>query len=385
MKLRSLAESWQCDRYCPIGSTIPLRPSRRRSRSSVALDPEVFPAASLRSRVNLELCPLVELRLLQSLTRPCRHRLPGLATSPAMAPLLGFSSPTTPEAQRSHHPGAIHTPFVALSGFLTLSAPCSPLNRPTLFHAGNVLGVSPSEPFPLEEPYHLSVAVALLMFTTHPLYYTTRSCHAKRAETRCSHPDVVRLLLPWHPPASVHPPPRHASSSGPVADRSRPRACRTRHRQQFASPGLPRHRSGRTGLALLASGSLVSAVVPPRTHARGFPSTVTNTPRGWPGLLIPDRGCRSTFVQRSETPPVPAPRPLDARFPASQDPLSTSHLVVRSLGRRPGSPPAAAAPKHDRCQHRVVSPVLRPRCPRRPPCPDRGPCLASIATTAPCR
>jgi hypothetical protein len=81
---------------------------------------------------------------------------------------MGFLSPTTLEDWRIHSPGACLTPFVALTGSLTLSAPCSPPDRPALFHAGNAHGVSPSELSPLEEPYRLSAAAALLTFAALP-------------------------------------------------------------------------------------------------------------------------------------------------------------------------------------------------------------------------
>jgi hypothetical protein len=80
--------------------------------------------------------------------------------------------------RRSNHPGVCLTPFVALSGFLTLSALCSPPDLPALFHAGNVPGVRPSELSPSEEPYRLSAAAALMML---PVYLrTTRPAPATR-------------------------------------------------------------------------------------------------------------------------------------------------------------------------------------------------------------
>jgi hypothetical protein len=80
---------------------------------------------------------------------------------------MGFGSPTAFEERRIHFSGAYLTPYVALPGFLTLSALCSPPGRPALFHAGNTLGVFPSELSPLKEPYRLSAAIALLAFATH--------------------------------------------------------------------------------------------------------------------------------------------------------------------------------------------------------------------------
>jgi len=72
MKLRSLPESWRRDRYCPIGSTIPLRPS-----ADEAVAPPQQTLGFSRKRhfargVNLGLCPLLALRLLRSMTGPCR-------------------------------------------------------------------------------------------------------------------------------------------------------------------------------------------------------------------------------------------------------------------------------------------------------------------------
>jgi hypothetical protein len=137
------------------------------------------------SDVNPEVYPLVELRLLQSLTGPhCRApRSPG--TSRAATPLMGFLAPTMLEEGRSHSSGACLTPVVALSGFLTLSALCSPPVRPALFHAGGILGVSPSELSPLKEPYRLSAAFALMAFTTHLPCRLDRPFRAKRTCVRC--------------------------------------------------------------------------------------------------------------------------------------------------------------------------------------------------------
>lgn len=60
---------------------------------------------------------------------------------------MGFQSPPTLEPWRIHFSGAYLTPYVALPGFLILTAPCSPPYLPTLFHAGSVLGVSPFRAF----------------------------------------------------------------------------------------------------------------------------------------------------------------------------------------------------------------------------------------------
>jgi hypothetical protein len=91
--------------------------------------------------------PLLELRLLQSMTGPLRRAVRDLRPVP-LGSSHGLASPSTLEGRRSHLPGAYLTPYVALSGFLTLSARCSPPSRPVLFHTGGVLGVSPFRAFP---------------------------------------------------------------------------------------------------------------------------------------------------------------------------------------------------------------------------------------------
>jgi hypothetical protein len=103
---------------------------------------------TLCSKKNLELNPLVALRLLQSITEPCcRSATETRGFGGFRAPFMGFLAPSTFEDWRIHLSGAYLTPFVALSGFLTLSALCSPPVRPALFHAGDALGVSPFRAF----------------------------------------------------------------------------------------------------------------------------------------------------------------------------------------------------------------------------------------------
>ena len=129
----------------------------------------VFPAPPLRRNSRFDLYPLSGLRLLQSMTGPlCRPLRDSRPTSGGSS--HGLSSPTTLEDWRIHLPGAYLTPYVALPGFLTLSARCSPPDHPVLFHTGGIHGVHPSELFPLEELYRLSAACALLTFTTHLAY-----------------------------------------------------------------------------------------------------------------------------------------------------------------------------------------------------------------------
>jgi hypothetical protein len=95
MELRSLAECWPCDRYCRIGLTIPLRPCAGEAEAPSCWTLRSSRKQRFARKVNSELYPLVELRLLQSLTGPCRHRRRGLATSLTVAPLMGFPAPST--------------------------------------------------------------------------------------------------------------------------------------------------------------------------------------------------------------------------------------------------------------------------------------------------
>lgn len=141
---------------------------------------------------------------------------------------MGFLAPTTREQWRIHLSGACRTPDVALSGFLTLSVPCSPPRLPTLFHAGNAHGVHPSELSPLEESCHLSAAVAFLTLTASLSRRLTRTCHAKRA-TPAVRFQRVRDVSTWRHPSrlrslrvgSCHretPPGRRTCSSEPWGD-----------------------------------------------------------------------------------------------------------------------------------------------------------------------
>jgi hypothetical protein len=245
--------------------------------------------------------------------------------------------------RRSNHPGVCLTPFVALTGFLTLTAPCSPPDRPALFHAGSVPGVHPSEPSPSEEPYRLSAANALLMLTRHPRHHMTRPCHTKRAETRCSHPVAVRLLPRGFFTLRLTPRSRSACSARPSTSRSRrpvplglataglATACASRRRPK--SQARP-HTASLPSAPGLASGSLGH-------KARGLLWSVPDTPRGWHGLVTPHQRCRSTPDSGLETPPVPAPRPRDSRCAPGPKPVNPPVTAwVRSLGRRSGSLPA---------------------------------------------
>jgi hypothetical protein len=61
---------------------------------------------------------------------------------------MEFPAPSTLELRRVHSTPACLTGYVPSSGFLTLSTVYSSPERPALFHAGNVHGVSPFRGFP---------------------------------------------------------------------------------------------------------------------------------------------------------------------------------------------------------------------------------------------
>ena len=215
---------------------------------------------------------------------------------------MGFLSPTTLEDWRIHCPGACLTPFVALTGFLSLSAPCSPPDRPALFHAGNAHGVSPSEPFPLEEPYRLSAAFALLTFTVLP-----------------------RSVLPIRPSA------RNGANPVDHLRHLRDRARRTPSTPwTYTAHEMPREplrlrhtsRSSRTGpLALTV-----------RTRRQQVPACAAGRSR----LRRLRTRCLSGASDRAPSPPELAPRPARADGP-------NTPLEQRRPPGRPGRHPKATA------------------------------------------
>ena len=75
MKSRSPSESWRRDRYCLVGSTIPLRPSADEAVTTPQRTLRSSRLRHLAQGVNPGRCPLMELRLLQSMTKPCHRSL----------------------------------------------------------------------------------------------------------------------------------------------------------------------------------------------------------------------------------------------------------------------------------------------------------------------
>ena len=128
----------------------------------------------------------------------------------------GVYFPTTLEPERVYSTPACHTDYVPSSGFLTLSTAFSSLERPVLFHAGNVHGISLSRGFPSlsgpsssspvdyppgVSPPHCTVNSAML---GHPLLRkpnqgpTSRAFFASRALLRQRIRTAAGLLHPMH-------------------------------------------------------------------------------------------------------------------------------------------------------------------------------------------
>jgi hypothetical protein len=260
--------------------------------------------------VNLGLYPLIELRLLQSLTGPCRHRPHGLATALTMAPLLGFCSPSTPG--ESAEPPIRSLPH---SGRCTLrvSHPHSALLpaetfRPC-FMPVTSMGFS-LQSFLLSRSRTASRRpVPSWCFPCHPRYHTTRPCHVKRAEARCPHPDVRRLLCTGILTSSrLHSECLHRVPGGRPKPASAHRGLVTGGHP--SSPGASDHRSDQVCLVGPVSVRLgISRVLPwdSRPRVARIPS---RTPRavGRASCLTTADAEAPSACKRS-TPSVPAPRP----------------------------------------------------------------------------
>jgi hypothetical protein len=233
--------------------------------------------------------------------------------------------------RRSNCPGACLTPFVALPGFLTLSALCSPPDRPALFHAGNVLGVLPSELSPLEDPYRLSAANALLVFPFRPSHYMTRTFHMKRAETRCTHPDSLGLLLPGAFTRHRRLPPRRASTAGPS-----PTEVGTESRCFATGSCLSRRSAPATEAADPFPRGLLPPAPGPASGSAGlapaFPFRLSRTPRAVGLASCPFPRMPKHPGLGTETPSVPAPRPRHAGL--ARGPKPAACLAHRGSSHR---------------------------------------------------
>jgi hypothetical protein len=274
---------------------------------------------------------------------------------------MRFLAPTTHEQWRIHESGACLTPFVALTGFLTLSVPCSPPRLPTLFHAGNAHGVHPSELSPLEEPYRLSAAVAFLTFTTSLQRRRTRTCHANTGDARCSLParsrcvDLTASLAPAEPTRRVMPPGAASGQAnllvgalgdGPSGARRTPDRAAGRSRR--------RHRGRCVPGGVKPSARRAEHEAPP-------PVGTARTPCGRQGGR---HRCGRRRSSRTQQQLGPVGRTTSAAA-AEQRPSRSSEAPGKLSSRRAtgrGRPELAAAPKHSASHRRRTNlPASRPR------------------------
>jgi hypothetical protein len=232
-----------------------------------------------------------------------------------------------------------HSGSVALSGFLILSAPCSPPRRPTLFRAGNAHGVHPSELSPLEEPCHLSAAVAFLTFTSPFPRRRTRTGHAKRAKpaARLEHVRDAsartssRLIACWvdagHPTLRAGEP--AFGAGGLMASVARVRDARGASGRSQSPRGDP------------SAGRLVPRRPRgARARSRSFePATsgATLAPRGRQELRGSRGRCRSTSRRIRRALPVWRPRQPSCRRRGGRSPRGGRRSSCRTWRRRAGA------------------------------------------------
>jgi hypothetical protein len=261
------------------------------ARSGLSPEPlapghEVFRAAPRQSRRDRFDClPPAELRLLQRTSgsrrrlrrlrckhlrrfqRPTSHEVPSPSTLQACGGCLGRACLTRPSGEyRVSHP---------------LDAFISATSRPALFHAGNAHGVHPSELSPLEQPFHLSVTVALLSLTRSqapPASVSTVHCSRHRIRTALStrlRPD--RLRPPGPKPVRTFRD-RSPQSANPRNDRNH-LASRRPHRPALfpAPPELAPDQQSfrRTWQVRLSSppqlAQRLTTVACPKAHHRSLP------------------------------------------------------------------------------------------------------------------
>lgn len=215
--------------------------------------------------------------------------------------------------RRSNCPGACLTPFVALSGFLTLSALCSPPDRPALFHASNVLGVFPFRAFSSRGAVPSLDGLCLPGVFLSPFALHTRTFHAKRIETRCPHPDSLGLLLPGALTRLSSLATSKCLHRRAFTDRSRSGILLFQRSWLLALPIRACDRSRRPVPALPAATCPGACFRFRRTCARLSLSPVPNTSRGWPGLLPLAPSAEAPWVQNGD-PVSPSTSTMPCRF-----------------------------------------------------------------------
>jgi hypothetical protein len=300
------------------------------------VDPGVFPETLLRS--NREARALSSRRVAPSseYDRAVPSPIPSSASRPGRERLLswGFSPLRRSGVRRIHHSRAYLTPFVALSGFRTLSALCSPPIRPALFHAGDAHGVFPSEPSPSKEPYRLSAACALLTFSTHRPYHTTRPCHAKRAVKLAARVRTRSGCVTTRQPRA----PRRACSFGVdrvlaacAGDRSRRCPPRGPYPDRLAA-GLQRHLGPKSRASPPPCARRPSrAAHPPGRDSRPFPpGCAARAPRAVGLALVRTRPLPEQRPPRFENPADPSTSTGPASPRPDRSPSGTLRIPVRA-------------------------------------------------------
>ena len=364
MKSRSLSESWRCDRYCHIGLAIPLRPSADRA---VARPPRTLGFSRKRrftQGVNLGVYPLVELRLLQSLTGPCRR--PSRPQGPRAGRHLSWGSSPL---RRVSNGGST---FPELTSLRTLrSQGFSPSQRVAPRHTFRPcfmpvasMGFHPSERSPLEEPCHLSAAGAFLTFAASVQRHGPWACHTKRTKSAvCFRP--VRDTLVGIPRAF------------------RRRAVGDGHEDLQA--GKPAFRSGVAGALRCvsetrgSSGRSRALRANRRANRGGVVSSgrgVKPKPHGRPERVGHHADSRTGLAQR----PVPKHRPKRRALPAGTGPglpvLEPDPGRSRGRGRGVTDQPSGDRAGWAGVRHRTEVRKHPPASPARQPCgldePFRG-------------
>jgi hypothetical protein len=401
MRLRSLPESWRRDRYCHIGSTIPLRSS---ADEAVATPQRTLGYSRMRhfaQGVNLGLCPLIALRPLRSLTGPCcRSWWSGPRSRPEQLLSWGFVP-----LRRLSNDGATTLELASLQTLHSQGFSPSQCLAPRhafrpCFMPVTPLGFHPSELSPLEEPCHLSAAGAFLTFTASRSRRGTRTCHAKRAtpavrfrrvreaSTRCGIPHACGAYAPGRatkraprgrrtcsvaprgrdptgaprdtwvaPPAEAGGDARGTRVPGGVEPSAR------RVKPKLHPPvGQPEHHAGDRTVGERCGRCRSTERVACRA-CRSLTSTAVDERRPGPKLGTARRGVEPSGDGKGRPVPAAAPK-RSAEAPASHQPASLAASTGlpapsrrpkpvwgrgvrrRTLGSRRGSSRAGSVPKH---------------------------------------
>jgi hypothetical protein len=150
-------------------------------------------------QINFAVNPLLRLGPLRSLVAGSHRR-----NAQKRLPLLGFPSPLAPSAWEVYLFAKLCLlRLVPTTGFPNLLTACSSQCLVALFHATGTCGVLPSELFPVQEPYRLSPAFALLSFPVRRLASEKkRDARTKPPSRLCSPGKSVARRRFLRPPAA---------------------------------------------------------------------------------------------------------------------------------------------------------------------------------------